>query len=57
VVLAPGATATPADLLAHLDGRLARFKLPRGVEIVDALPRNPTGKLDKSALRRWAPPG
>ncbi len=51
VVLAPDATATPADLLAHLDGRLARFKHPRTVEVVDALPRNPTGKLDKGALR------
>ena len=51
VVLAPGATATPADLLAHLDGRLARFKHPRRVEVVDTLPRNPTGKLDKGALR------
>jgi fatty-acyl-CoA synthase len=51
VVLAPGAAATPADLLAHLDGRLARFKHPRRVEVVDALPRNPTGKLDKAALR------
>ncbi len=57
VVLAPDAAATPADLLAHLDGRLARFKHPRRVEIVEALPRNPTGKLDKGALRsRWAPP-
>ena len=57
VVLAPDATATPADLLAHLDGRLARFKQPRRIEVVDALPRNPTGKLDKGALRaRWAPP-
>ena len=56
VVLAPGASATPADLLAHLDGRLARFKAPRRIEVVDALPRNPTGKLDKGALRaRWSP--
>ncbi|HEY2194890.1 MAG TPA: long-chain fatty acid--CoA ligase [Actinomycetospora sp.] len=51
VVLAPGATATPADVLAFLDGRLARFKHPRAVEVVDTLPRNPTGKLDKGALR------
>ncbi len=51
VVLAPGSTATPADVLAHLEGRLARFKHPRTVEVVDALPRNPTGKLDKGALR------
>ncbi|NMO89175.1 long-chain fatty acid--CoA ligase [Actinomycetospora sp. TBRC 11914] len=51
VVLAEGATATPADVVAFLDGRLARFKHPRTVEVVDALPRNPTGKLDKVALR------
>jgi acyl-CoA synthetase (AMP-forming)/AMP-acid ligase II len=51
VVLAADATATPADLLAFLDGRLARFKHPRTVDVVDALPRNPTGKLDKGALR------
>ncbi|MCD2188815.1 acyl-CoA synthetase [Actinomycetospora soli] len=52
VVLAEGGTTTPADLLAWLDGRLARFKTPRTVEVVDTLPRNPTGKLDKPALRR-----
>jgi fatty-acyl-CoA synthase len=52
VVLADGATSTPADLVGWLDGRLARFKTPRTVEVVDALPRNPTGKLDKPALRR-----
>ncbi|GLZ54150.1 long-chain fatty acid--CoA ligase [Actinomycetospora sp. NBRC 106378] len=52
VVLADGAASTPADLVGWLDGRLARFKTPRTVEVVDALPRNPTGKLDKPALRR-----
>ncbi|WP_018333115.1 acyl-CoA synthetase [Actinomycetospora chiangmaiensis] len=57
VVLAAGSTTTPADLLAWLDGRLARFKTPRTVEVVDALPRNPTGKLDKPALRRSLSPG
>jgi fatty-acyl-CoA synthase len=51
VVLAAGSTTTPADVLAFLDGRLARFKHPRAVDVVDALPRNPTGKLDKGALR------
>ncbi|MCD2193963.1 long-chain fatty acid--CoA ligase [Actinomycetospora endophytica] len=51
VVLAPGATSTPSDVLTFLEGRLARFKHPRAVEVVDALPRNPTGKLDKGALR------
>ena len=51
VVLAPGATTTPDDVLAYLETRLARFKHPRAVELVDTLPRNPTGKLDKGALR------
>ncbi|MDL5157758.1 acyl-CoA synthetase [Actinomycetospora termitidis] len=52
VVLVPGAATTPDDLVAWLDGRLARFKTPRTVDVVDTLPRNPTGKLDKPALRR-----
>jgi fatty-acyl-CoA synthase len=51
VVLAPDATTTSQDLLAFLEGRLARFKHPRTVEVVDTLPGNPTGKLDKGALR------
>ena len=51
VVLAAGSTTSPADVLAFLDGRLARFKHPRAVEVVDALPRSPPGKLDKGALR------
>ncbi|WP_433801515.1 acyl-CoA synthetase [Actinomycetospora sp. CA-084318] len=52
VVLRDGATTTASDVLAWLDGRLARFKTPRTVEVVEVLPRNPTGKLDKPALRR-----
>ncbi|MEJ2867146.1 long-chain fatty acid--CoA ligase [Actinomycetospora sp. OC33-EN08] len=52
VVLAPDVDTTPEDLLAWLDGRLARFKAPRTVDVVATLPRNPTGKLDKPALRR-----
>jgi fatty-acyl-CoA synthase len=42
--------------LAELDGflteRLARYKHPRALEIVDALPRNPAGKVLKTELRR-----
>jgi fatty-acyl-CoA synthase len=38
------------DLLAFLDGKLARFKLPRRVEFVDALPRNAMGKVVKAEL-------
>ncbi len=42
-------------LLAHLDGRLARYKLPRSVVFVPELPHNASGKLLKSRLREVAP--
>ncbi|BCQ11102.1 fatty-acid--CoA ligase FadD5 [Mycobacterium heckeshornense] len=40
------------DIEEFLDGRLARYKHPKGLEIVDALPRNPAGKVLKTELRR-----
>ncbi len=51
----PGPALT-AELLAFLDGRLARFKLPRTVDYVPELPRDPNGKLYKRRLRDpyWA---
>lgn len=51
VVLRPGASADPAELLAHLDGRLARYKIPKYLELVPDLPRNAAGKLVKARLR------
>jgi len=59
VQLEPGAVAGPeltADLLAFLAGRVAKFKLPRTVDYVDELPRDPNGKLYKRKLRDpyWA---
>jgi fatty-acyl-CoA synthase len=42
---------TLADLDEFLTGRLARYKHPKGLEIVDALPRNPAGKVLKTELR------
>ena len=39
------------DLDGFLDERLARYKHPKGLEIVDALPRNPAGKVLKTELR------
>jgi long-chain acyl-CoA synthetase len=51
----PGPALT-ADLLAFLGGRIARFKLPRTIDYVAELPRDPNGKLYKRRLRDpyWA---
>ncbi|WP_336204424.1 acyl-CoA synthetase [Nonomuraea sp. LPB2021202275-12-8] len=51
VVLRPGETVRPEDLIAHLYGRLARYKIPKHVEFVPELPRNAAGKLLKARLR------
>lgn len=44
-------TAAPADLDEFLNARLARYKHPKAIEVVDALPRNPAGKVLKTELR------
>jgi long-chain acyl-CoA synthetase len=51
VALKPGAAATPADLIAHCKGELAYFKVPVAVEILPELPKGPTGKILRRALR------
>ncbi|MFI0819994.1 long-chain fatty acid--CoA ligase [Streptomyces sp. NPDC021098] len=51
VVLRAGATTEPQDLLDHLAGRLAKYKVPKAVEFRTALPRTASGKIRKSALR------
>jgi long-chain acyl-CoA synthetase len=51
VVLQPEQTATAQEIIGFCDGRLARYKLPRSVDFVDALPRNAMGKVLRRALR------
>lgn len=51
VVLAPGATVAEAELLADVGSRVARFKAPESIEIVDDLPHLLTGKVLRRALR------
>lgn len=47
----PGATVTLEELREFAAGRLARYKLPLRLKVVDALPRNPSGKVLKLQLR------
>jgi malonyl-CoA/methylmalonyl-CoA synthetase len=47
----PGAVLDEATLLAGIGDRLARFKQPRRIVIVDELPRNTMGKVQKNLLR------
>jgi long-chain acyl-CoA synthetase len=52
VVCYPERPTTGDELIEHMSGRLAQIKLPAAVHIVDSLPRNPVGKIDKPTLRR-----
>src|SRR5205823_614774 len=51
VVRAPDSEASEEELKAHVKAHLARFKVPREIVFVDELPRNPTGKVLRRALR------
>jgi acyl-CoA synthetase (AMP-forming)/AMP-acid ligase II len=46
---------TEADILQHCDGKLARFKQPKGAVFIEEIPRNPTGKPLKRILREQFP--
>ncbi len=51
VVLAPDAEVTPDELRHHCAATLAGYKVPKRVELAAALPRTPSGKLMRRALR------
>ncbi|MEV7025481.1 long-chain fatty acid--CoA ligase [Kitasatospora sp. NPDC093558] len=50
VALKPGTTAEPDDLRAFVKDRVAPYKYPREVRIVEALPKGPTGKILKRSI-------
>jgi fatty-acyl-CoA synthase len=54
VVVSPAATTTTEELRDHCRAQLARFKVPKAVILIDALPRNPSGKVLKRELRERA---
>jgi len=56
VVRKPNVEVTPGELIDWARDRIAGYKLPKSVDFIDALPRNPTGKILKRELRKayWA---
>jgi fatty-acyl-CoA synthase len=56
IVSRTGAELTREDIVAHCEGRIARYKFPSAVYSVESLPRNVTGKVVKAELREvYAP--
>ena len=53
VSLKPGCSMTSEQLLAHCKAELAYFKVPVTVDILDELPKGPTGKILRRELRRY----
>ena len=51
VVAKPGAALEPGQIIARLKATLANFKVPKQCVVVDALPRNSMGKVQKNQLR------
>ncbi len=56
VVMKPGKSATAADIINFTRERIAGFKTPKTVDFIEALPRNPSGKILRRHLRDpyWA---
>jgi len=52
VVPTGGGRPNPEDIIAYARQRIAGYKAPKSVEFVDALPRNPSGKVLRRELRR-----
>ena len=51
VAPAPGQSVDPDELIAFCRERLAHYKCPTSVDVVEVLPRNPAGKVLKRNLR------
>jgi len=52
VACKPGQTVSAGELLQFCTGRLAKYKLPKRIEFVDALPYSPYGKVIKAELKK-----
>ena len=54
VVLVPGGPATEEELIGFVRDRVAHYKAPRGITLVEDLPETATGKIQKYVLRGGA---
>ena len=52
IVLRDGVTADPQDILHFLDGKLAKYKIPKSVVTVDALAHNASGKMRRNEIKQ-----
>ena len=52
VVANAGAELEVGQIRAHLSASLSKYKLPVDITILDQLPKNPVGKIDKPSLRK-----
>jgi acyl-CoA synthetase (AMP-forming)/AMP-acid ligase II len=52
VVLKPGENASAEDIIAFAKTRIASYKVPKDVAFIEALPRNPSGKILRRELRK-----
>jgi fatty-acyl-CoA synthase len=55
IVAVPGVSIDRESVFAYMDGRLARYKIPKHVTFADSLPRTGSGKVMKAALRHLLP--
>jgi len=54
VALKPGIEVSADDIIGFCQSRLAKFKSPKQVRFVDALPKSPVGKILRKELRMQA---
>lgn len=53
VVLKKDTVCSEAELIQHCKSALAKFKVPKYIQLLDALPKNDTGKIDRKAIKAW----
>ncbi|MCH8332313.1 o-succinylbenzoate--CoA ligase [Candidatus Sumerlaeota bacterium] len=55
IIVKADPSLTPEDVWKHCEDKIARFKIPKVIEFIDEIPRNPTGKVLKRILRERFP--